>query len=89
MFGLPSISKLMVLAIVLLVVWNGFKWINQLDKSRKDGGRKAARGPRNEDRSSEPRGGDIEGIETMACPECGTYFPASVGRYCGGSRCKA
>ncbi len=81
MFGLPSPSKLVVLVAVVLAVWYGFKWINQLDKSRKDGAPRRTR-------KGGSAGDDVKGIETQTCPTCGTYFPASVGSYCGGSRCK-
>lgn len=87
MFGLPSPSKLIVLVVVILAVWYGFKWINRLDKSRKDNQPRGARRRRGSARVAPQE--EIEGIETRVCPTCGTYFPASTGRYCGGDRCKS
>ena len=72
----PTPSKLLVLVAVVLAVWYGFKWIGKLDAARKQAPRKAARPP------------EVEGIETVSCPVCGTYFPSSVGSHCGGSRCQ-
>ncbi|MHA1570877.1 MAG: hypothetical protein ACTSWM_03570 [Alphaproteobacteria bacterium] len=86
MFGLPSPSKLIVLVVVVLAVWHGFKWINRLDKARKGDEPRAAR--RRQHREQVTPDEEIKGIDTVSCPTCGTYFPASTGRYCGGSRCK-
>lgn len=90
MFGLPSPSKLIVLVVVVLAVWHGFKWINRLDKSRKASAPQPRRKGRGRaDRDNEPAREEARGIETTTCPTCGTYFPASAGRYCGGNHCKA
>jgi len=89
MFGLPSPSKLIVLVVVVLAVWYGFKWINRMDKSRKANAPETRRRSwRRSDRRDEPAREEAKGIETTTCPTCGTYFPASAGRYCGGSHCK-
>ena len=37
MFGLPSPSKLLVLVVVILVVWHGFKWIGRAQNKRSPG----------------------------------------------------
>ncbi len=69
MFGLPSPSKLLVLVVVILVVWHGFKWIGRAQNKRSH---------------SPPKGA---GIDTVACPKCGTYYDQSKGDLCGGDRC--
>ena len=36
MFGIPSLTKLLVLIAIIMVVWYGFKLIGQIDRARKE-----------------------------------------------------
>ncbi len=77
MFGLPSPSKLLVLAIIVGVVWYGFKWIGQAQaRAQKQA----------QDKGSATKAND-GGIDTVACRKCGTYYDQSKGDLCGGQRC--
>jgi hypothetical protein len=84
MFGLFSISKILVTAAIIFAVWQGFKWLGnrqaiqkQANKERvqKGGGRA---GGASASRSSDPVVEDM-----VQCPDCGAYV-ADDGRHrCG------
>ncbi|MGE0650440.1 MAG: hypothetical protein AB7P12_01640 [Alphaproteobacteria bacterium] len=63
MFGL-SLSKLLVLALIIAAVWYGFKWLNRAASAKRVGGGKP---------SDAPRANDL-----TACPACGTYVLAGL-----------
>lgn len=84
MFGLPSLSKLLVLAAVVLVVWYGFKIVNRLDNARKSEAKLRAYERQKEEESRQARG-EVE--EMKACTKCGAYVPASNPANCGRSDC--
>ncbi len=77
MFGLPSPSKLLVLAIIVGAVWYGFKWIGQAQ----------ARAKAQAKNQGSSKGAKSSGIDTVVCPKCGTYYDQSKGDLCGGQRC--
>ncbi|MGO1120029.1 hypothetical protein ACTL6U_15085 [Rhodovibrionaceae bacterium A322] len=89
MFGLPSLSKIMVLVGILVAVWYGFKLLGQLDKKRKA---EAALRERDVARNRTSTQGaarsaskdDVE--EMVACPGCGTYMPSNR-KSCGSPDC--
>jgi hypothetical protein len=74
MFGL-SFNKLLLLVIVVIAVWYGYKYVTRVNQVRQAATRDRARGPQ--------RGGTI-GAEDMAkCASCGAYVArgaASCGR---------
>ncbi|MQA65329.1 MAG: hypothetical protein GEU76_05430 [Alphaproteobacteria bacterium] len=63
MFGM-SLSKLLVLALIIAAVWYGYKWLTRAGSATRGGGRK---------RSDAPRADDL-----IACPACGTYVAARL-----------
>jgi uncharacterized protein len=63
MFGL-SLSKLLVLALIIAAVWYGFKWLNRAASAKRVGGGKPSDAPRADD--------------LTACPACGTYVAAGL-----------
>ncbi len=63
MFGL-SLSKILLLVLVVAAVWYGFKWVKRMQVKRD-----AAGGPA---RPAAP------GTDLSACPACGTYVAAGV-----------
>ncbi len=64
MFGL-GIGKLLVLALIVLAVWYGFKWIGRGAGAAKDAGDSGAAQAR------------LGTQDLVPCAACGTYVPAS------------
>ena len=62
MFGLPSLSKLLILVAAVLIVWYGFKLVWRLDATRKAAVKKGSRA--------------ASRLETVECPRCGVYVAA-------------
>lgn len=83
MFGLPSFTKLLVLAAIILVVWYGFRFIGRLDAQRKLQAKQEARASGTASRSSAVP--DAE--EMIACPACRAYVPARHSSNCGRADC--
>jgi len=88
MFGLPSLTKLLVLAAVVAAVWYGFKIVGRMDAARKAEAKlhegKASRGKaKTPGRRAEA--GTPE--EMVQCPVCKTYMPSSGARACGRPDC--
>ncbi len=91
MFGIPSVGKLLVLAIVIAAVWYGFKYLNRVqrvEKGERKGGertfgeriRKATR-----QRTGESDTGVIE--DTEKCAICEAYVSVEGTQGCGKPRC--
>ena len=76
-----SLSKLVVLLLIIAVVWYGFRFLSRRGQSvgrqqdRDRIGRKAA----DEDRTT------VHDMET--CSVCGTFVPATAARACGRDGC--
>ena len=86
MFGF-SVSKLMVLAGILAVVWYGFKFVGRLEQARKAaakaGTAPASGGAAASARPATPR--DVE--EMVCCPVCGDYVAARGASACDRTDC--
>jgi hypothetical protein len=80
MFGLFSISKILVLGAVVLAVWYGFKWLGNRERMQKQAAKQRSRkGP---DQSAASSSGPT--IEDMVqCPDCGAYVPDDGRHICG------
>jgi hypothetical protein len=84
MFGLFNIDKILVLAIILVIVWQGFKLVGRLDLARRGARRDAGPTP------GRPRaaGGAVQPIEDMVkCPSCGDYVPKGHATACQRASC--
>jgi len=84
MFGFPSLNKLLVLIVIVMAVWYGFKFIGELDRLRKQAlrqqqGRGKARGSRAE--------GALQAEDMVKCRACGTYMPSTGATSCGKPNC--
>jgi uncharacterized protein len=100
MFGL-SLSKLILLAVVIAAVWYGFKWLGRVDKMRKEAaGRdrvdqkkrmaeadRASAAPTPAASAGAPAGAAAGAEDMVACRTCGTYVLASAARNCGKAQC--
>jgi uncharacterized protein len=84
MFGFPSLNKLLVLALIILVVWQGFKFLGQLDRARKEALRQQAKAKT----ARPPAAGTANQVEDMVkCRVCGAYMPARGAVSCGKPNC--
>ncbi len=71
-------TKLLVLAVVIALVWYGFKWAGRISRQR--GGGEI---PRDDTAKAA-----LEDAEDMAkCEVCGTFVPARGARDCGRDNC--
>lgn len=85
MFGL-SFAKVLLLAIVISVVWFGYRWFQRWEKEQ--AARNAAAAPRARDQAR--GGGDARqlGAEDMvACTVCGAYVAPRSATSCGKANC--
>lgn len=88
MFGIPSFQKLIVLAVILAVVWYGFKFLGRLQDTRKKEARE--RDLRSPDKGARREAAPQESLdveETVVCAQCGAYVPARGATSCGKPRC--
>ncbi len=96
MFGF-SLTKLLVLAAVIAVVWYGFKLVGRLDAARKAEAKLRARAEaERKSAAGKPRGkapaarGDSdagEAEEMVQCPACKAYVAAGNAKNCGRPDC--
>ena len=77
-----SLSKLVVLAAIIALVWYGFKWVGRVNRLREEReARAGAAGAKVED-------GGGQGVEDMVkCEVCGTFVAARGARHCGREGC--
>lgn len=83
MFGLPSLTKLLVLVGIVLAVWYGFKLVGKLDAARKLQAKQQARAAK--EAKARPAVPDAE--EMVACRACQAYVPAANPSNCGRADC--
>ena len=70
-----SLSKILVLAAIVALVWYGFKWVNRVSRIRAE-------------KDNDEVGGETPEIEDMAkCAVCGTFVPATGAGDCGRGNC--
>lgn len=89
MFGLPSLQKLLILAILIAVVWYGFKLIGRLQQARRTeeqlrrGGKESGA-----DRARSGGGTRSPAAEDLvACTNCGAFVSPRGARSCGRDGC--
>ncbi len=78
MFSLPSLSKILVFAAIIAIVWFGFRVIGRLDKARQQAARKPAA------ERARPRPA-VE--ETVRCRVCDAFVAARGATSCGRADC--
>ena len=78
MFGLPSLSKLLVLVAIISAIWFGFRLLGQLDRQRREARREKERV------RTQQRSGQVD--DMVKCKVCGT-FTARGSRSCGKAGC--
>jgi hypothetical protein len=83
MFGLFNIDKILVLAIILVIVWQGFKLLGRVEESRRQARSRAAAGT-----AAGAKHSVITPVEDMIkCPTCGDYVPKLQARTCQKPNC--
>jgi uncharacterized protein len=90
MFGLPSFhpsfQKLLVLALVVAIVWYGFKFLGRLKQTREAEARQRDLHSA-DDKNPASVGGSLDVEETVQCRTCGAYVPAHGATNCGKAGC--
>ena len=80
MFGLPSLSKLLVLIAIISAIWFGFRLLGQIDRNR----REAARKEKEEGRINRAQSRQVD--DMVKCEVCGTFTPRGS-KSCGKAGC--
>lgn len=84
-----SFSKLLLLALVVGLVWFGWRWanrVNAIGRDRAAAKRRDSAGPaRHSSTTAAPSGSDAEDMEK--CPECGAYVAPRHAVSCGRPAC--
>lgn len=80
-----SFNKLLLLALIVFGVWQGFKWLRRVEEIRRMHARDDARDGRDGRGSGErPR---VRAEDMVQCRRCGTYVPTAGAAACGRSDC--
>ena len=75
MFGPPSLSKFIVLALIVAIVWGAFSLIGRLQQARREEERRMAGPPRGRRK--------VAKVEDMVrCRSCGAYYASSLTHDC-------
>ncbi len=73
-----SLTKLLVLAAAIALVWYGFKWAGRVNRQRTGG----------EVPRDDPAKAELESAEELSkCDVCGTFVPVEGARDCGRAEC--
>ena len=81
MFGL-SLSKLILLAIVIAIIWYGFKYMKRVEAVRR-----ALRDELLRRQQAAPRSRPVEAEDLVKCAVCGAYVPSHHASACGRPDC--
>ena len=80
MFGLPSLSKLLVLVAIISAIWFGFRLLGQIERGR----REAARRENEQGRVNRAQSRQVDDL--VKCRVCG-IFTARSAKSCGKPGC--
>lgn len=76
-----SVTKLLVLAAIIALIWYGFKWVGRMNQRQADG--RIARGDGGRNDKAVP--GEAE--DMAKCAICGTFVPIKGAADCGRDGC--
>ncbi|MEX0810326.1 MAG: hypothetical protein WD044_16510 [Dongiaceae bacterium] len=79
MFAIPSLTKILVLAAVVLAIWYGFRLVGRLDRERKQKARVARENtprPSASRREAKATGTAARVEDLIECRSCGSFVPA-------------
>jgi uncharacterized protein len=74
MFGPPSLSKIVVLVLIVAIVWGGFMLLGRLQQARREEARRVAR--------QRPRSKVARAQDMILCGSCGAYYPMNTSHEC-------
>ena len=77
MFAIPSLTKILVLAAVVLAIWYGFRLIGRLDRERKAKARVARDTPPSRTAANGAAAKASAAVQDLIeCRSCGAFVPA-------------
>ena len=88
MFGF-SLTKILFTVAVIIIVWQGYKWLGRMQTRRdaitREGARGKGRGGRATAPAASPFSADVE--DMVECTVCGSFVPARGAVSCGRGEC--
>ena len=75
MFGIFSLPKILFTVVIIIAVWQGFKWLNRRGELQQRRAEKLGR--ENAEQAAAP---DVE--EMVQCPDCGAFVAKGGGHNC-------
>lgn len=78
-----SLGKFLLLAIIIVIVWYGFKYMQRVDNMRQTLRREMER----QRKSAPPGARGIAAEDLVKCARCGAYVAASSATNCGRPDC--
>ena len=75
MFGIFSLPKILFTILIIVVVWQGFKWLNRRTELQKRRAEEVTR-------DSEKVANRPEVEEMVQCPDCGAFVPKDGDHRC-------
>ena len=84
-----SLGKLFLLALLVLVIWYGFKYVNRVEEIRQTFKRAARDAAARSQARTQARQGStaIKAEDMVKCPACGVYVTKSGATNCGRPDC--
>lgn len=88
MFGF-SLTKILFTVAVVIIVWQGYKWLGRMQTRRdaiaREGARGTGRGGRAAAAAATPSPAEVE--DMVECTVCGAFVPARGAVSCGRGEC--
>ncbi len=88
MFGF-SLTKILFTVAVVIIVWQGYKWLGRMQTRRdaiaRESGRGSGRGGRSAAAPASPFSAEVE--DMVECTICGSFVPARGAVSCGRGEC--
>ena len=84
-----SLTKILFTVAVIIIVWQGYKWLGRMQTRRDAIAREGARGKGRGGRATAPAAASssAEFEEMVECPVCGDFVPARGAVSCGRGEC--
>ncbi len=86
MFGL-SLTKILFTLAVVVIVWQGYKWLGRMQTRRDAIARETARGSGRGGRATAAPPSPAEFEDMVECTVCGSFVPARGAVSCGRGEC--
>ncbi len=86
MFGF-SLTKILFTAAIIIIVWQGYKWLGRMQTRRDAIARETGRGRGRGGRAAAASPSSAEVEEMVECTICGAFVPARGAVSCGRGEC--